>query len=339
MKSMRALVASGVGHPSAVLRIESRPVPEPDRGQVRIRVLATPIHASDLHILGGRYGFIPPFPAVLGLECVGLVDALGQSVDDLTVGQRVITVGVTGSWQEYMIADATRVIPVADRLDISTAAQALINPITAVLLTTSELDIAPGEWLLQTAAGSTVGKMVVQLGNRLGFKTINVVRRRAGGAQILALGGAEVICTEDEDLQQRVAEIAGPRGVSSAIDCVAGQLGADVSRSLAPGGKLIVFGALSAHGQSDPNKLTLPLFSRSLIYETKSVRGFWLYRWFATTPREQAGAVIAKTLQLVSDGALRIPEGQLFEIEHFADAIALAAAPAHGAKPLFVFAR
>jgi Zinc-binding dehydrogenase len=188
--------------------------------------------------------------------------------------QRVITIAVTGTWQEYVVADAGRVLPVPAGMSDSTAAQILGNPLTAVILTGDELDVRPGEWLLQTAAGSTVGQSVIQLGVHVGFKTLNVVRRRSAVTDILALGGTAVICTEDEDLRERVADIAGHDGVSKAIDCVSGQVGADVARALAPHGELIVYGALSTHRQTDPDKLTIPIFARSLIYETKTVRGF-----------------------------------------------------------------
>jgi NADPH:quinone reductase-like Zn-dependent oxidoreductase len=140
----------------------------------------------------------------------------------------------------------------------STAAQILSNPLTAVILTGDELDVRPGEWLLQTAAGSIVGQSVIQLGAHAGFKTLNVVRRRSAVEEVLALGGTAVICTEDEDLRERVAEIAGNDGVSKAIDCVSGQVGADVSRALAPGGELVVFGALSTHRQTDPDTAPSP---------------------------------------------------------------------------------
>ncbi|HZD68083.1 MAG TPA: alcohol dehydrogenase catalytic domain-containing protein [Actinomycetes bacterium] len=97
MRTMQALVADSVGEPAEVLHLEQRAVPEPGRGQVRVCVQATPVHTSDLHILRGRYGFAPELPAVLGLESVGIVDALGEDVDTFAVGQRVITVGVTGT--------------------------------------------------------------------------------------------------------------------------------------------------------------------------------------------------------------------------------------------------
>jgi len=161
--------------------------------------------------------------------------------------------------------------------------------------------------------------------------------RLAGGAvaEIRALGGDEVICTEDEDLHDRVTEITGKTGVTKSIDCVSGQLGADVSRALAPGGEVLVYGALSTHRQTDPPALTIPLFARSVIFETKTVRGFWLYRGSRTPLPQQARSALIR--DLVTDGALHSPEGQPFEIERFTEAVTTAEAPSPGTKPLFVF--
>jgi len=337
MTTMRAVVAATVGEPSNVLQLQTRPIPDPGPGQVRIRVTAVPVEASDLHTIRGRYGFTPEFPAVPGIESVGLIDEIGSGTDGLTIGQRVVTIGVTGTWQEYIVADAERVVPVPAGMSDSTAAQILSNPLTAVILTGEKLDVRPGEWLLQTAAGSTVGQLVIQLGAHVGFKILNVVRRRSAVEHILAMGGTEVICTEDEDLRERVAVIVGHDGVSKAIDCVSGQVAADVSRALAPHGQLIVYGALSTHRQTDPDKLTIPIFARSLIYETKTVRGFWLFRWFAETPKDLMAATIDQTIRLADSGVLRVPEGQPIPVEQFTEAVRLSEAPEHGGKPLLVF--
>jgi NADPH:quinone reductase-like Zn-dependent oxidoreductase len=337
MQTMQAIVAHAVGEPSEMLSLETRPVPQPGPGQVRIRVQAAPVHASDLHVVRGRYGFTPAFPTVPGLESVGVVDALGEGVESPAVGRRVVTLGVPGTWQEFIVADAARVAAIPDSVSTSTAAQMIVNPLTALLLVSDQLEVQPGEWLLQTAAGSAVGQLVIQLGNHFGFKTMNVVRRRSAVDELLALGATAVICTEDEDLLGRVAEIAGEEGVAKAIDCVSGQLGADVFRSLGPGGQMVVYGALATHRQVDPDMLTIPLFARSLIYGAKSVRGFWLYRWFTTTPQDQIRAALERTIGLVAGGTLQAPEAQPFKVEEFAEAVRLAEAPAHGGKPLLVF--
>src|SRR6476660_9988218 len=135
MRAMRSVVADTVGEPSEVLHLQTRPIPEPGPGQVRIRVAAAPVEARDLHTVRGRYGFTPEFPTVPGIEAVGVIDELGSGTGDLTVGQRVITVGIRGTWQEYVVADAGRVLPVPASLSNSTAAQILANPLTAVILT------------------------------------------------------------------------------------------------------------------------------------------------------------------------------------------------------------
>src|SRR6201990_1050694 len=160
MRTMRSVVADTVGEPSEVLNLQTRPIPQPGPGQVRIRVAAVPVEASDLHTIRGRYGFTPEFPTVPGIESVGVIDELGSGTDGLTVGPRVVTVGVTGTWQEYGVADASRVLPVPAGMSDSTAAQILSNPLTAVILTGEKLDVRPGEWLLQAAAGARVGQVV-----------------------------------------------------------------------------------------------------------------------------------------------------------------------------------
>src|ERR1044072_3525257 len=97
MTTMRSIVAATVGEPSEVLELRRGPIPEPRPGQARIRVTAAPVEASDLHTVRGRYGFIPEFPTVPGIEAVGVIDELGSGADDLTLGQRVAAHGGTGT--------------------------------------------------------------------------------------------------------------------------------------------------------------------------------------------------------------------------------------------------
>ncbi|MEU7936629.1 alcohol dehydrogenase catalytic domain-containing protein [Microbispora bryophytorum] len=157
---MRAVVAREVGEPGDVLTVRRVPVPEPGPGQVLVRVDAAPVHAGDLHVIRGRYGYAPPFPAVPGLECAGTVAAFGPGAGDgeygedgLRLGQRVTTVGVTGTWQEFVVADAAQVLPVPDSLSVSTVAQLIVSPLTAWLLVAG-LGLGPGDWLVQTAPRS-----------------------------------------------------------------------------------------------------------------------------------------------------------------------------------------
>jgi NADPH:quinone reductase-like Zn-dependent oxidoreductase len=114
-------------------------------------------------------------------------------------------------------------------------------------------------------------------------------------------------------------------------------VGAQVFQALAPGGEVVVYGALSTHRQTDPAALTIPLPARSVIYETKVLRGFWLNRWFGTASPADALRALSEVRGLVADEVLSIPQGEPFPLERFTEAISFAEAPAHGAKPLFVF--
>src|SRR5690606_25317934 len=99
------------GEPADVLELGDSPVPQPGPGEVRIKTLLSPIHNHDLWTVRGQYGYKPTLPAIGGSEAVGLVDALGEGVQGVTLGQRVAVAGVHGSWAEYFIAAAPLLVP------------------------------------------------------------------------------------------------------------------------------------------------------------------------------------------------------------------------------------
>jgi len=107
------------------------------------------------------------------------------------------------TWREQIVCPVDKLVPVPDGLDDPAAATSYMNPLTAWALTRSSHNLKEGDWLLQTAAASSVGKLVLQLAQQGRFKTINVIRRREQETIIRNLGGNEVICTEDKDLTGR----------------------------------------------------------------------------------------------------------------------------------------
>ncbi|HEX8336818.1 MAG TPA: zinc-dependent alcohol dehydrogenase family protein [Pyrinomonadaceae bacterium] len=277
------------GNPAEVLRVEEVERPEPGAGQVLLKMRARPINPSDLLTVRGLYGSLPVPPATPGLEGMGEVAEVGGGVTHLRAGQRVIPLGVAGTWAEFVVAPAAQLIPVPDAVSDQTAAQFVVNPLTAWIMTVEELDAQPGEWLLQTAAGSTLGRVVLQIAKQHGFKTINVVRRREQVEELKALGADEVICSDEEDLPERVGEITGREGLRKAIDAVGGETGAAVVRALGRGGVLLVYGLLSGR--------PMPIDGGHMIFASATVRGFWLGEWMRSAPPERQQAVVGEMLR------------------------------------------
>src|ERR1700761_2940067 len=334
---MKALIFRQTGEPSGVLQLAELPTPAPASGEALVRILLSPINASDLHMVRGRYGYQPELPASPGIEGVGIVEAVGPGVQGPMPGTRVVFVNTWNTWREQIACPADKLVPVPDGLDDSAAAASYINPLTAWALTLSTHKLKEGDWLLQTAAASSVGKFVLQLAQQYRFKTINIIRRREQESIISNLGGNEVICTGDEDLRTRLQELTTGKGVERAIDCVAGELGAEVARNLAPGGTMLVYGALSSHRQTDPSKFIMPLFAPRLIYSTATVRGWWLPRWVPSQPLAEVRAATSSLLTMLSNGALTPPAIVRFPLKDFQEAVRLADGEAGQEKVLLDF--
>lgn len=273
---MKAIVFDRFGEPDAVLGVRDVPPPEVGKNQVRVRMLASPINPSDLMVVRGRYGRLPTLPATPGFEGVGIIDAVGPGflrlVRGLKPGRRVAVLnGQGGNWQEQVVLPARQVVPVPADLPDDQVATFFVNPATALVMTLSVLKLKRGHWLMQSAAGSALGRMIIRLGRHVGFRTINLVRRREQVEEIKQLGGDAVICTADDNLPERVQALTQGQGVLHALDCVGSTTAVEMIKALAPRGRLLVYGTLASEPMSfDP---------RLLLSGQKCVEGFWLSEW------------------------------------------------------------
>ncbi|HEV2705767.1 MAG TPA: zinc-dependent alcohol dehydrogenase family protein [Pyrinomonadaceae bacterium] len=316
------------GNPSEVLRVEETAQPEVGAHQVLVKMRARPINPSDLLTVRGLYGVLPPLPATPGLEGMGEVAAVGEGVGHLRPGQRVIPLGIAGTWQEYIIAPSVQLIPVPDSISDQTAAQFVVNPLTAWIMTVEELSLERGEWLLQTAAGSTLGRVVLQIARLRGFKTINVVRRREQGEELKALGADEVICTDEESIVERVREITGDAGVKKAIDAVGGESGAEALLSLGRGGVMLAYGLLSGH--------PTPVDVGRMIFNSTTLRGFWLGDWMRSAPAERQQSVTSEMLRSMAASEIVPPVEAEYQLTDVLAAVAHSERTGRSGKVLLV---
>ena len=291
-------------------------------------MLAAPVNPSDLLTVRGQYARLPQLPGTPGFEGVGIVDAAGPGLlGRFLIGKRVAALNSrTGSWAESAIVAAKQAIPLSKHLSLEQAAMFFVNPATAYVLTRKVLALPSGEWLLQTAAGSALGRMIIRLGKRFGFKTINVIRRPEQVAELQALGGDVVIADAGSRMREQVRSATGGRGVGYAVDAVGGATGAAAAGCLAPGGRLVLYGTLSGE--------PLPLSPRDLIATSATIEGFWLGDWMAKQNLLGKLILVRTITGLMRDGVLVSDIGQCFPLASIAEAVQTAEKVGRGGKVL-----
>src|SRR5258708_7433203 len=210
---MKAIRFDQYGEPAKVLTVQECPLPEPGKGEVRVRILASPVNPSDLLFVRGHYaGVQPHFPSPVGFEGVGMVDALGPQVQRPVPGQRVAVINEKGgNWAEYAVLPASFLLPVPDDIPDEQVASFLINPASAILMLRHVLAIPQGEWLLQSAASSELGRMIIRLAKHDGVRTVNVVRRREAVAELEHLGPDAVIVSTEAPIDNQARSTVRPQ--------------------------------------------------------------------------------------------------------------------------------
>ena len=314
---MKAIRFAQHGEPAAVLAVEDIPLPEPGEGQARVRILESPVNPSDLLYVRGYYaGVQAHFPAQAGFEGVGIVDAVGPGVKEVSAGQRVSVInGPGGNWAEYSVVPASELFAVPDDLPDEQVASFFINPASAILMVRHVLAVPQGEWLLQSAAGSELGRMIIRLAKRDGIRTANIVRRRESAEELGRLGAGVVIVSSDGPIDEQVRKLIDPLGVKYAIDCVVGETGTQIFKALHENGKMLVYGSLTGEPirvGDDP---------RHILAGRRTLEVYWLGYWFprlTDTQRQQLGQDI---VDLMREGIVETSPGRKYSLDAIVDAV------------------
>lgn len=322
---MRSALYRNFGDPSQVLAAAEAPVPQPNPGEVRIRTVLAPIHNHDLLTVRGQYGYRPALPAIGGSEAVGIVDALGEGVEGLAIGQRVATPAGRGTWAEYFTAPAQVTVPLPDGLPDETAAQLMAMPLSALLLLET-LALPAGAWIVQNAANGAVGKALAMLANARGLRVVNVVRREEGIAELAALGIPHAVCSAQAGWMQQVREFTGPGLAQAAIDSVGGRASGALLALLGNGGVLVSFGALTG----EPMQLS----PADLIFKQATVKGFWGSKASQALPPGDRRRLVGELLQRALAGELRLPVDAIYDLADIARAVEASLRPARSGKVL-----
>ena len=204
---MKYVELTRFGLPWEVCRIVEGPsLGSPGPGEVNIKVEAGPINPAELLLIEGKYASRPPLPARLGIEGVGTITAVGDGVNELALGDRVMSLGRT-NWAEEIQVSAGAVVKVPKDADVQQLSMLKVNPATAMFMLERYVNLKPGDWVIQNAANSAVGRYIIQLAKTKGVKTLNVVRRTELFGELRKIGADVVLLQEVYFLSKRSAYI------------------------------------------------------------------------------------------------------------------------------------
>ena len=323
---MKQVEYSKLGNPADVLELKDAPTQALSQGSARVKVLAAPIHPSNLLQVSGQYGISPALPAIPGSEGIGRVVELADDVAHLKVGQRVMLAGGS-TWCEEIVGPAEQFIPLPDVGDTEQLSMITINPMTAHLMLSSFVDLKEGDWIVQSAANSAVGEFVIQLAKQRGIKTVNIVRRESLIDELKALG-ADVVLVDGPDLTKRIGEATNGEPIRMAIEAVGGDVFGQIVEALAFGATLVSYGAMS---------MVLPqLPIPSIVFNDVRVRGFWLQKWLQSASPEDKQAAFGVVIPLIVSGAIKAKIDSRFSLDEIKQAVTRAAESGRSGKILLI---
>ena len=298
-----------------VLKIEPVDVPSPKASEVRIAVKAFGLNRAEAMFRSGHYLEEPKFPARLGYEAAGTVEAIGDGVTGLNVGDSVSTIPAF-SMNQYGVYGDTAVLPAfavakhPPSLSWSEAAATWMQFGTAYGALIEVAGLRAGETVLIPAASSSVGIAAIQISRMIGAAPVALTRRSSKRKSLLELGAAHVVATEEEDLVAEVRKVTGGKGARVAFDPVGGPTIAKLAAAMSQYGMLIEYGALS----TEPTPL--PLFD--LLGKSLTIRGYVLFE--ITGDRERLERMKKFIVDGLSAGKLKPVIAKTFTLDQIVEA-------------------
>ncbi len=304
------------GPPDQVLKLESFNPPAPQRHEVLVRMLYAPINPADLNFIEGTYGREPSFPAYPGNEGCGRIEAIGDEVESLAVGDLVIPLHPIGTWARHLVAAENQFARLPSGLDPVQASMLRVNPTTAWQMLHEFHVLSKGGFVAQNAANSGVGRAVIQIARHLGLRTLNFVRREELFPELRELGAEHVFTDTDAGLAGARAAL-GREPLKLALNAVGGDSALRQMDLLSPRGTLVTYGAMSRKSLKVPNKF--------LIFKDLEIRGYWLTRWLEHASHTEVGDVLRPLADMMLHGTLHLPVEKVFPVEEYGEAVRLAA--------------
>lgn len=239
---MKSILVRETGGPEKMQLVEE-PAPVPGPGEALVRIAAIGVNFIDVYFRTGLYK--SDLPVRLGSEAAGTVEAVGAGVTALHPGDRVAYAMVRGSYAEYAVVPAAKLVKIPDALDFANAAAAMLQGMTAHYLTHSTYALKAGDTCLVHAAAGGAGGLTVQMARMLGARVFGTVSTEEKARIATEHGAHEAIVYTEQDFETEVKRLTGGRGVDVVYDSVGKTTFEKSLNCLRPRGMMVLFGQSS----------------------------------------------------------------------------------------------
>ncbi len=309
---MRAIQNTAFGNPVETLSLVELPEPAaPGPDEVLIAMEYAPINGNDLAVIANRFVYSTALPSVVGNEGVGRILQVGSNVSNVKVGDRVLPPLYALTWRERLTIPARGLFALPADVDPQQLAMLRINPVTAVLLLGRFVDLKEGDWIVQNAANSGIGRTVIALARKRGLRTVNFVRRPELVKE-LEEAGADVVLVDEPGAVDKARAAVGQGNVRLAIDGLSGSAAARLIDVLSQNGMLVSY-AFTSGELLTPVKV-VDLHLRGIV-----VRGIYI-----DLPEYQPyiADAIEKPAELMARAELDLPVAAVYPLAEYQKAVA-----------------
>lgn len=320
---MKALLFRQKGAAEKVLEFADIHIADLLPGEVRVKVLASPINPADFMFIEKTYRVEPVYPQIAGFEGAGMI--VDNGGDENFPVNMLVAFRHKNVWAEYVNIPKPKLILLQKQIPVEKAAQLALNPVTAWALL-EESGAKAGEWIILSAVGSALGKLIIQLANRKGIRTLALVRGNDQQSPLLSLGVSAIYYADAHDLELQIQSLTRGEKIAGFLDAVGGNLATKVIKTISANGRIIHYGLFSEE--------LVTYHNADLIFKNLIIKGFGIDAWLQSKTDTELKAVWNELINAVIKPDFTMDVAAKYPLDKYEKAIAKSRS-AHGGKVLF----
>lgn len=297
------------GDASQVLSYKKTDIPTPLQDELTIKVLASPINPADFMFIEKQYRLQPSFPQIAGFEGAGIVIENGG--DNYYPINTLVAFRHKNIWAEYATIPKDKVISLPSNFPLEKAALLSLNPLTAWALI-EESKAKRDQWIILTAGGSNISKLIIQFAKRKGIKTLPILRTNNEKERLIQLGATHVLVDNDH-LIQEIQEVIQTDETACLLDAVGGEITTKIIKTLSPFSQIIHYGLYSKDATSYHNA--------DIIFKNLTIKGFGIDHWLNSKDNTERRILWKEIISLINQPNFKIDIGGKYSLKDYQQAI------------------